>query len=198
MNFLLKISRFIDWLTERVGRSIIWLVLAAVLISAVNAVVRKAFNISSNAFLELQWYLFSAIFLLGGAYALLHNEHVRIDLVVGKLSPRGHAWVDIFGTLFFLLPMAVMVLWLSSHFALSSFQSQEMSPNAGGLIVWPAKALIPLGFLLLVLQGMSELIKRVAFLKGLIADPAEKHKAPTAEEELIEELRRRQMQEEGK
>lgn len=197
MNFLLKISNLIDALNERVGRMIIWLVLAAVLISAVNAVVRKLFNVSSNAFLEMQWYLFSCVFLLGAAYALLHNEHVRIDLLVGRLSKRAHMWVDIFGTTFFLLPMAALILWMSVPFALSSFESQEMSSNAGGLIVWPAKFLIPIGFALLILQGLSEIIKRFAFLQGLIPDPTEKHKAPTAEEELIEELRRK-MQENGK
>lgn len=195
MGFLLKISALIDWLNERIGRATIWLVLIAVLVSAGNAIVRKAFDYSSNAYLEAQWYMFSAIFLLGAGYTLLHNEHIRIDIVSGRFSKRTQTWIDIFGTVMFMLPVTLVFLWFGTHFFLVSFESKEMSPNAGGLIVWPAKMLLPLGFLLLTLQGLSELIKRIAFLRGLIPDPSEKHAAPSAEEALIEALRKRKEEE---
>ena len=195
MNALLGLSRLIDALNERVGRSAMWLLLAAVLISTGNAIVRKAFNWSSNALLEIQWYLFAGAFLLGASYTLLHNEHVRIDVVAGRFSKRTQTWIEVIGTLLFLLPFCLMVLWTSTPWFLNSFASQEVSVNAGGLIVWPAKILVPLGFLLLTLQGLSELVKRLAFLQGLIPDPTEKHAFPTAEENLIEELKRRQEEE---
>lgn len=195
MNALLGLSRFIDAMTERVGKSAMWLLLVAVLISAVNAIVRKAFNYSSNGLLEIQWYLFGGAFLLGASYALLHNEHVRIDVVAGKFSKRTQTWIEVVGTLLFLFPFCAMVLWTSIPFAVRSVVSQEMSVNAGGLILWPAKILIPIGFALLTLQGFSELIKRIAFLQGLIPDPTEKHEFPTAEENLIEELKKRQDEE---
>ncbi len=193
MNALLGLSRLIDALNERVGRSAMWLLLVAVLISTINAIVRKAFNWSSNGLLEIQWYLFAGAFLLGASYTLLHNEHVRIDVVAGKCSKRAQTWIEVIGTVLFLLPFSLMVLWTSTPWFFRSFASQEMSVNAGGLILWPAKILVPLGFLLLTLQGISELVKRLAFLQGLIPDPTEKHAAnPTAEENLIEELKRRQ------
>ena len=169
-----------------------WLLLAAVLISTVNAIVRKVFNWSSNGLLEIQWYLFAGAFLLGAAYTLLHNEHVRIDVVSGKFSRRTQTWIEVIGTIFFLLPFCAMVLWTSVPWFLNSFASGETSSNAGGLILWPAKILVPIGFTLLTAQGISELIKRLAFLKGLIPDPTEKHAFPTAEENLIEELKKRQ------
>ena len=171
MNLLLRLSRAIDALNRRVGRSVLWLVLVAVLISAINAVTRKLFNLSSNAFLELQWYLFSAIFLLGAGYTLLHNEHVRIDVISARLSPRTRAAIDIVGTLFFLLPMALIILKLSWPLFVDAFWSGEVSSNAGGLTRWPVKLLIPAGFALLALQGVSELIKRAAFLAGRAPDP---------------------------
>lgn len=171
MNSLLRLSRAIDTLNRRVGRSVLWLVLFAVLISAINAVTRKLFNLSSNAFLELQWYLFSAIFLLCAGYTLLHNEHVRIDLISARLSPRARAVVDIVGTLFFLLPMALVVLKLSWPVFVDAYTSDEVSSNAGGLTRWPVKLLMPAGFALLALQGISELIKRAAFLAGCAPDP---------------------------
>jgi TRAP-type mannitol/chloroaromatic compound transport system permease small subunit len=177
-------------MNEKIGRGAMWLILVAVLISAINAVVRKAFNWSSNGLLEIQWYLFSGIFLFGAAYTLLHNEHVRIDVVAGRFSRRTQAWIEVFGTVFFLLPMCVMILWLAIPFAMHSFQSEEMSVNAGGLILWPVKMLLPIGFALLTLQGLSELIKRLAFLMGLTPDPTEKHEFPTAEENLIEEIKK--------
>lgn len=188
MKALLILSGWIDRCSERLGHVIYWLVLVAVLISAANAVVRKAFNMSSNAFLEIQWYLFSAIFLFCAGYTLLRNQHVRIDVIAGRLSKRAQAWIDVFGTLFFLFPMAIMIMWLSWPVFIETYQRHEVSSNAGGLIVWPARLLVPIGFFLLIAQGFSELIKRLAFLMGLIPDPTEKHEEKTAEEELAEEI----------
>ncbi len=190
MNALLAFSRAVDKMNERIGSIIYWLVLAAVLISAGNAVVRKVFNTSSNAFLEIQWYLFSAIFLFCAGYTLLKNQHVRIDVIAGRLSKRAQAWIDILGTLFFLMPMAIMIMVLSWPVFIQALQRGEVSTNAGGLIIWPARLMVPIGFLLLVLQGWSELIKRVAFLKGLIPDPSERQNDKTAEEELADEILR--------
>jgi TRAP-type mannitol/chloroaromatic compound transport system permease small subunit len=164
----LAFARLMDGLSERVGRLVSWLILGAVLVSTLNALIRYAFNIGSNAFLELQWYLFSAVFLLGSAWTLKRNEHIRIDVVVGRFSPRVHAWIDILGTLFFLLPLCAIVLYNGIPFAIDAIQSNEQSTNAGGLVVWPAKILLPLGFILLALQGLAELFKRAAFLGGLI------------------------------
>ncbi len=168
---LLKVSRLIDRLNAGVGRSVAWLVLAAVLISAGNAVVRKVFNNSSNAFLEIQWYLFAAVFLLAAGDTLRRQEHVRIDVLSARLSPRTRAWIDVFGVLVFLLPLVVVVVSLSWPIVARAYATGEMSNNAGGLIRWPVLALLPLGFALLGLQGVSELIKRVAWLRGLIDDP---------------------------
>ncbi len=184
MNLLLKLSQLIDWLVERVGKGAFWLILVMTIISSSNAVIRFLFNYSSNGWLEIQWYLFAAVFLLCAPYTLQKNEHVRIDVISGKFSARGLAIIDIIGTLFFLLPMVTMVLWLSLPLVADSFKISEMSANAGGLIRWPVKMLLPLGFFLLALQGISELIKRFAFLGGLISDPNSKEKGPTPEEEL--------------
>mgnify|MGYP001000734230 CR=1 FL=1 len=184
MTLLLKLSQLIDWLNERVGKGAFWLVLVMTVISSANAVVRFAFNYSSNGLLEIQWYLFAAVFLLCSPYTLQKNEHVRIDVVSGKFSPRGLAIIDIIGTIFFLLPMVVLVLYLSIPLVADSFKISEMSANAGGLIRWPVKMLLPIGFTLLALQGVSELIKRIAFLAGMIDDPNNKDKGPTPEEEL--------------
>ncbi|HJV28494.1 MAG TPA: TRAP transporter small permease subunit [Aromatoleum sp.] len=192
MSSFIKLSSLIDGLNERIGRSAIWLVLIAVLISATNAVVRKVFSVSSNAFLEIQWYLFSGVFLLGAAYTLRHNEHVRIDVLAGRFSKRTQHKIEIFGTLVFLLPLCAMMIWLSVPWFVNSFTSGEVSANAGGLTLWPAKLLVPVGFVLLGLQGISELIKRIAVLQGLIPDPTEQHDQPTAEENLIEEIRKMQ------
>jgi len=172
MKFFLALSRLIDALNERVGHATGWLVLAAVLVSAGNAAVRYSFNLSSNAWLEIQWYLFSAVFLLGAGYTLKRNEHVRIDVIAGKLSRRAQAWVDILGALLFLLPMAVIIMVLSWPLFMQAYTGHEISSDAGGLIRWPVKLLIPAGFALLVLQGISEIIKRVAFLRGITAGPA--------------------------
>lgn len=189
MQALLRLSRAIDWLSEKVGRSVLWLVLAAVLISAANAVVRKVFNYSSNAYLEVQWYLFSAIFLLCAGYVLKRNEHVRIDIISSRLSLRGQIWIDIIGLTLFLLPATLLIVWLSWPLFWGAYESGEMSQNAGGLIRWPVLLLLPVGFALLALQGVSELIKRVAFLRGLIDDPTRRARDKMPEEELAEEIR---------
>jgi len=187
---LLGLSRAIDTVNETVGKLTYWLILAAVLISTGNALVRYSLNTSSNAWLEIQWYLFSFVFLLCAGYTLLHNQHVRIDIVSGLLSARGRAWIDILGTLFFLLPMAMVVMWLSWPVFVDAYQSHEVSTNAGGLLVWPGRLMVPIGFFLLVLQGISELIKRIAFLRGLVPDPSDKDEGPTDEEQLAEALRK--------
>jgi TRAP-type mannitol/chloroaromatic compound transport system permease small subunit len=184
VNALLKLSQRIDALTERIGKTAPWLVLVVVVVSAGNALMRYTINFSSNALLEVQWYLFGMIFLACAGFTLLRNEHVRIDLISGRFSKRGQTWIDIFGIVFFLMPMAVAILVLSWPVFVSSFMSNEMSNSPGGLIVWPARFLIPAGFLLLILQAVSELIKRVGFLKGLCPDPTAKRNAMTAEEEL--------------
>ncbi len=172
MSRLLATSRAIDWFNERVGKAMMWLVLAAVLVSSINAIVRYGFNISSNAWLELQWYLFGAVFLLGAAYTLKQNEHIRIDIVSSHLSQNARNWIEIIGHVLFLAPLCLLMLWLGVPFFLRSFASGEISSSAGGLIVWPAKLLVPLGFALLLAQAISELIKRIAFMKGLIPEPS--------------------------
>ena len=190
MKALLPLSRAIDALTERIGRFVYWLILAVVIISALNATIRKIFNYSSNAYLEIQWYLFSFIFLIGAGYTFLRNEHVRIDIVTGRLSARAQNWIDVIGIVFFLFPMCILVGWLSWPLFLDSWTRHEVSTNAGGLIIWPARLMVPVGFTLLVIQGISELIKRLAFLQGLIPNPLEKHAGKSAEEELAEEIAR--------
>ncbi len=188
MTLLLKLSQLIDWLNERVGRGAFWLVLIMTVISAGNASYRFIFNDSSNGLLEIQWYLFSGVFLLCAAYTLQKNEHVRIDVISSRFSARGLAVIDIIGTVFFLLPMVITVVWLSLPLVAESYKIQEYSANAGGLIRWPVKILLPIGFTLLALQGISELIKRIAFLAGRIEDPNAKVKAPTPEEQLAADL----------
>jgi TRAP-type mannitol/chloroaromatic compound transport system permease small subunit len=189
LTALLQFSRWIDALTERIGRWTSWLVLAAVLISAANAIVRKAFNTSSNAYLEIQWYLFAGIFLLAAGYTLLRQEHVKIDVILGRFSRRTQIWVEILGSLFFLLPLVIVVIDLSLPVVWKAYASGEMSSNAGGLIRWPVYLLLPVGFALLGLQAFSEVIKRLAFLQGLADDPAKKLSTKTAEEELAEVIR---------
>ncbi len=183
MSFLLSLSKYIDALNERIGLGISWALLLAVLICSGNAIVRYTFNTSSNAWLEIQWYLFGAIFLLAASYTLRRNEHVRIDVIVGRFSKRTQVWIDVFGFIFFLLPATLLILYFAVPFAMESVRNQEVSSNAGGLIVWPAKILIPIGFLLLTLQGISELIKRVGFLRGQVdATVFEKQSTTPAEE----------------
>ncbi len=171
MDTLLSLSRAIDAVSRFFGRFIIWLVLAAALISAANAIARKAFNIGSNAFLEIQWYLFGAVFLLGAGYTLLQNAHVRIDVLAGKLSMRTRMYIDIGGILVFLLPMCWFMIEFAWPVVVGAYVSGEMSSNSGGLIRWPVYALVPLGFGLLGLQAISELIKRFAFLQGKGPNP---------------------------
>ena len=188
MNFLLSLSKRIDQLSEFVGRWVAWLVLASVLISAANAVSRKAFNLSSNAFLEIQWYLFAAVFMLAAGYTLMRQEHVKIDVVSGRFSKRTQIKIEIIGICLFLLPFVYYVTKLSMPLVINAYVTQEMSSNAGGLIRWPVFAMLPLGLLLLGIQAVSELIKRIAFLQGLIPDPSKKQGAKTPEEEFAEFL----------
>jgi TRAP-type mannitol/chloroaromatic compound transport system permease small subunit len=171
MTFFLAASRAIDSVNEKIGRVVAWLVLVAVLVSAANAVSRKAFSISSNGWLELQWYLFGAVFMLGAAWTLKTNEHVRIDIVSSRLAKRSRDKLDVFGHIFFLLPFALLHIETSVPFFWSSYVSGEVSTNAGGLIIWPAKLMVLVGFVMLLLQGVSELIKRIAVLRGVIPDP---------------------------
>lgn len=190
MQGLLALSKAIDKLNTGIGWLMMWMIFASTVISCVNAIVRKAFDIGSNAFLEVQWYLFATSFLLAAGYTLLNNEHVRIDVVSGRFSKRGQIWIDIIGFVLFLLPVCFAVLWFSMPWFLQALRSGETSANAGGLILWPVYLMLPAGFSLLLLQAFSELIKRFAFLKGLIDDPTAKKGEKSAEEELAEEIRR--------
>ena len=190
MRALLKFSNAVDWLNAQIGKYVIWLILASTVISGVNAVVRKVFNMSSNAFLEIQWYLFAAAFLLAAGYTLLNGEHVKIDVVSSRFTKRTQIWLDVIGFTLFLTPLCLTILYYAIPFFLRGFHSGEMSSNAGGLIRWPVYAMIPLGFGLLLLQGLSELIKRITFLMGLIEDPTAKKVEKTAEEELAEAIAR--------
>ena len=184
MKALLGISKAIDKLSELAGKAVAWLVLVAVLVSAVNASVRKAFDMSSNAWLELQWYLYGAVFLLTAAYALQRNEHIRIDFVSSMLSKRTRDWIDLLGHIFFLLPFAGLMVYLSTPWFVHSFLLQERSANAGGLIIWPAKIMVVLGFSLLTLQAFSEIIKRWAVIRGMIDEPYPGHELPPTIEEM--------------
>jgi len=167
----LALSRGIDRLNEFIGKSVSWLILLAILVSAGNAVIRKIFDISSNAWLELQWYLFGAAFMLAAAYTLKQNEHIRIDIVYGMFSRRVQHWIDLLGHILFLMPfVTLMVIYFVPYVSLS-IRSGEMSNNSGGLIVWPAKAILLVGFFLLALQGISEIIKKIAIMRGLMDDP---------------------------
>ena len=177
MSVLLAFSRLVDAVNEVVGRTVAWLVLIAVLVSAGNAITRYALNIGSNAWLEVQWYLFSAVFLLAAGWTLKRNGHVRIDVLAARLSPRAQAWIDLAGTLLFLMPMAVLILYLSWPMFVQSYVGNEMSSDAGGLVRWPVKLLIPAGFGLLVLQGISEAIKRIAFLRAAAAPDVDQARA---------------------
>jgi TRAP-type mannitol/chloroaromatic compound transport system permease small subunit len=193
MNAMLKLSHLIDSLNERISRGLIWFVLAAVFISAVNAVVRKAFDMSSNAFLEIQWYLFAAVVMLGSAYTMLRQGHVKIDVIIGRFSKRTQTIVECLGIVFFLFPFVFKVIELVWPLVVGAYGSGEMSENAGGLVRWPVYALVPVGFALLGLQGLSELIKRIGFLMGLADDPTKQVQTKTAEEELAEEILKHQV-----
>ena len=168
---LLALARAIDRMNEFIGKWISWLILLAVLVSAGNAVIRKAFNMSSNAWLELQWYLFGAAFLLAAAYTLKQNDHIRIDIVYGMFSRRVQHWIDLFGHIFFLMPFVVLMIFYFGPYVSLSFHSGEVSSSAGGLVIWPAKSLLLIGFFLLGLQGVSEIIKKIAIMRGDMDDP---------------------------
>ena len=190
MNNLLAFSRLVDRLNEAIGKATTWLILIVVVISAGNAVFRYAFDWSSNGLLEIQWYLFSAVFLLCAAYVLKKNEHIRIDVIAGRLSPRAQNWIDVFGIIVFLLPMVIMTMSLSWPVFMNAWNTGETSANPGGLIRWPVRLLMPVGFFLLLLQGLSELVKRLAFLTGRGPNPLDKVKTRSAEEELAEEIKK--------
>ncbi|WP_296508808.1 TRAP transporter small permease subunit [Rhodoferax sp.] len=185
---LLSLSRLIDMLSTWVGKLTMWLILATTLISAGNALVRKFFNVSSNGLLEIQWYLFAAVFMLGAGYGLLKNSHVRIDFISTKLSDRTRNWVDVGGIVLVLFPFCLISVSLGWPFFSQALASGEMSQNAGGLIRWPAYALIPLGFSLLMLQGVSELIKRLAFLTGNGPDVLSSEESKSDDQKKLEEL----------
>lgn len=189
MNFLLNISAWIDKLNTTVGRAVTWLVLIVSIVSAGNAIMRKVFNLSSNSWLELQWYLFGAIFLLASGYTFLRNEHVRVDVLSQKLSKRAQVRIEIFGVIFFLLPAAILVFWLSIPFFYQSFITGELSSNTAGLIRWPAKLLIPVGFGLLILSGISHLFKCIGYLKGVCSNPMDVGDEKSAEEALVEDIK---------
>jgi TRAP-type mannitol/chloroaromatic compound transport system permease small subunit len=197
MQALLTFSRGVDWITERIGRSVYWLLLAAVLVSTINAIVRKAFNLSSNAYLEAQWYMFAAMFMLGAGYVFLHDQHVRIDVISGKLSRRAQVWIDVVGIVFFLLPLCGFIIWTSLPSVMLAWDTQEVSANPGGLIRWPLYALVPIGFALLALQSLSELFKRIGFLTGAGPDPHAKPEV-TDEELLLQELKHEAEEREAK
>lgn len=188
MTALLSLSRLIDKISTGVGKFTMWLILATTLISAGNAIVRKMFNVSSNGLLEIQWYLFAAVFMLGASYGFLKNSHVRIDFISSKLSERARNWVDVVGIVVVLIPFCLMLIWLGWPFFMNGYNSGEMSQNAGGLIRWPAYALIPAGFALLLLQAVSELIKRIAFLTGKGPDVLNSEDTKSDEQKHLEEL----------
>lgn len=192
MQGLLSLSSVIDKLSYWVGRTVMWLVLLMVLISAGNAIIRKLFNVSSNAYLEAQWYLFAAVFLLGASYTMLQQGHVKIDVIISRFSRPTQVKIEIFGIIFFLFPLVYFVITEIFPILTQAYNSREMSENAGGLIRWPVYALVPIGFLLLGLQGISELIKRIGFLKGVCLDPGET-KDTNLEADLAEHIQQQQL-----
>jgi TRAP-type mannitol/chloroaromatic compound transport system permease small subunit len=177
MRPFLKFADAVDWLDEQVGQTLKWLVLFASLVSAGNALMRYTIHYSSNAWLEIQWYMFGAMFLLAAGYALKHGEHVRVDVFYSKMSPRTQAWVDVVGTVLFLMPMAVIIAWLSIPMVVNSYHIQEHSSDAGGLLRWPIKITIPIGFALLGLQGVADIIKKIAIARGIRA-PGKAYERP--------------------
>lgn len=193
MGVLLWISRAIDAVNTRIGRWCAWLVVAAILISAANATVRKVFDTSSNAWLELQWYLFSCVFLLCASWTLIVNEHIRIDIINNQLPKRAQNWIDVVGHALFLLPFTIVIVWTGWPFFLASWRVNEVSGSAGGLLVWPIKLLVPVAFFLLLLQAISELIKRVAVMMGRIPDPYGLHhrSAEAVADDLIQAMDKR-------
>jgi TRAP-type mannitol/chloroaromatic compound transport system permease small subunit len=193
MKGLLAVSRAIDSMNEFIGKSVSWLILVSILVSAGNAIIRKVFDMSSNAWLELQWYLFGAAFMLAAAYTLKQNEHIRIDIVYGMFSRRVQHWIDLLGHTFFLMPFVVLMVFYFVPYVSLSIHNGEMSNNAGGLIIWPAKAILLAGFFLLALQGISEIIKKIAIMRGDMDDPtpfvSAHEQAELEAKALVEELR---------
>ncbi|MCF3974483.1 TRAP transporter small permease subunit [Paracoccus salsus] len=188
MGGLLALSRGIDRINTMIGRSAAWLILLAILVSAINAIIRKVFSVSSNAWLELQWYLYGGAFLLAAAYTLLENEHIRIDIIYARWSRRVQHWIDLLGTLLFLLPFTAIMIWLIYPSLRTSWRTHEISMNAGGLIIWPAKAILLAGFVLLFIQGISEIIKKIAVMRGAMPDPhphTSPHETALREAELM-------------
>ena len=171
MDALLGLSRGIDRVNTIIGRNVSWLILVAVLVSAANAIIRKVFNTSSNAWLELQWYLYGAAFLGAAAYTLKENEHIRIDIIYGMWSRRTQHWIDLIGNVFFLMPFVTLMIYFLYPWVMRSYRSGEVSTNAGGLILWPAKAMLLVAFIMLFFQGVSEIIKKIAVMRGDIEDP---------------------------
>jgi TRAP-type mannitol/chloroaromatic compound transport system permease small subunit len=171
MQPLLALTRLIDRITAGIGKAVMWLILVAILVSAGNAIVRKLFNWSSNSLLELQWYLFGAAFMGAAAYTLQQNEHIRIDIFYGSRSRRTQHWIDLFGHVFFLMPISLIMVWLLFPYFMDAYTRGTISTNAGGLLIWPARAILLAGFILLTLQGVSEIIKKIAVMRGLIEDP---------------------------
>ena len=194
MPLLLRLSRGIDKINDWIGHVVMWLILAAVIISSGNAVIRKAFNMSSNAWLEIQWYLFAAVFMLGVGYVFLRNGHVRIDIVSSRLSKRTNTINDCLGIVIFVIPLCVILIDLSWPFFYRAWVSGEISQNAGGLVRWPVILLIPVGFGILLMQSVSELIKRVAFLQGHLPEPFTVEHEKTPEDILIEEMQAKELQ----
>jgi TRAP-type mannitol/chloroaromatic compound transport system permease small subunit len=187
MSAALGLSRAIDWFTEIIGKAVIWLIFAAIIVSAANAVSRKLFSLSSNAWLELQWYLFGAAFMLAAAYTLRQNEHIRIDIVYGLFSRQRQHWIDLFGHVFFLTPFVFLMVYYFVPYVGTAMRSGEHSANAGGLLIWPGKMMLLLGFVLLALQAISEIIKKIAVMRGAIPDPTPYHAThPPLEEPTVE------------
>lgn len=185
MQAMLAVSRGIDRVTEVIGKAVIWLILLAVLVSAGNAISRKMFNLSSNAWLELQWYLFGAAFMGAAAYTLQQNEHIRIDVFYASRSRKTQHWIDLLGHVFFLLPFAALMTWLLWPYTVQAFYSGQISTNAGGLIIWPARAILLAGFALLLAQALAEIVKKIAVMRGLIEDP---HPFVSAQEHALQEV----------
>ncbi len=188
MQAALGLSSMIDRITTAIGKSVVWLIFLAIIISAVNAVMRKLFNMSSNAWLEAQWYLFGAAFMLGAAYTLKENEHIRIDIFYGSRSRRTQHWIDLFGHMFFLMPFVLFSAYTLWPYWISAYQSGQVSTNASGLIIWPARLILFAGFALLVVQGVSEIIKKIAIIRGVIDDPTPFHSPAEKAAQEIDEM----------
>ena len=189
MRALLQLSRVIDSINERIGKTAAWAIVVAILVSAINAMIRRIFGLSSNAWLELQWYLFGAVFMLCAAWTLKANEHIRIDIISNRLAKRTRDRIDVFGHIFFLFPFVALLIWLSVPYFAKSYESGEVSSNAGGLLIWPAKGLILLGFVSLGFQWLSELVKRIAIMRGDLVDAdVPVHSAEAEAERLLNEL----------